>query len=75
MQRLILGNDITTARLLIDESLPNAEEEKIFLIQQHFNQVRNPKKAAILIKDFKLDVETIDKEFYQIEDVIINDCM
>ena len=37
--------------------------------------MRNAKKAAVLIKECELDIETITREFVEIEDIIINEAM
>ena len=64
---------MTTARLLISED--NKRDDQVFIVQQQFNQVRNAKKAAMLIKEFDLDLSTISDEFYHIEEIIVNDSM
>ena len=71
MQKLILQNDVTTAKILVTEEAG----DKIYLIQRQFAQVRNAKKAALLIKEFSLDLKVIDKEFAEIESCIINESM
>ena len=73
MLKLIQQNDVTTARLLISED--EKRDDQIFIVQQQFNQVRNAKKAAMLIKEFDLDLSTISDEFYHIEEIIVNDSM
>jgi hypothetical protein len=73
MRKLIEQNDVTTARLLIAAEAPR--DDQVFLIQQQFNQVRNAKKAAMLIKEFDLDLDTISQEFYHIEEIIVRDSM
>jgi hypothetical protein len=64
---------VTTARLLISED--NKIDDQVFIVQQQFNQVRNAKKAAMLIKEFDLDLSMISDEFYHIEEIIVNDSM
>lgn len=76
MASLIEQNDITTAKLLVREECPEAERaDKIFLINKQFYKYRNAKKSAQLIKEFKLDLATIQAEFEEIEAIILNDCM
>lgn len=76
MNKLIKQNDITSARLLMTSTNPeDVKADKIFLIRSYFAQVRNTKKAAQLIKEFELDLKTIDSEFYEIEEVVINESM
>ena len=76
MNQLIKQNDITSARLLMtSKDADQMKADKIFLIRSYFAQVRNTKKAAQLIKEFELDLQTIDQEFYEIEEVIISESM
>lgn len=53
---------MTSARELITPghiSKKDQKDDQVFVIQKQFNQVRNAKKAAMLIKEFDLDLETI----------------
>lgn len=42
---------------------------------KQFFKVRNAKKAAQLIKEFKLPLEVVQREFQEIEDIIVKDAM
>ena len=75
MAMLIEQNDITSAKLLIRDTNPENKEDKVFLIRKQFFKVRNAKKAALLIKEFDLSLETISTEFDEIERIIIGDSM
>ena len=70
MRKLIQQNDITTARILMQ-----TQEDRIFLVHCQYKQIKNTKKAALLIKEFNIDLDTIYKEFAEIENKILNDCM
>ena len=49
--------------------------DKIYIVMRYYAKIKNNKKAAQLIKEFKLDLKTINKEFYEIEETIIADSM
>lgn len=51
------------------------QEDKIFIVHCQYKQIKNTKKAALLIKEFNIDLDTIYKEFGEIENKILNDCM
>lgn len=57
----------------VDKAAQTADQ--VFVIQRQFAQVRNAKKAAVLIKECDLDIETVSREFVEIEDIIINEAM
>lgn len=75
MAQLIEQNDVTSAKLLIREEDPLMTEDKIFLVNKQFFKIRNAKKAALMIKEFGLPLGTINKEFYEIETIIISESM
>ena len=45
------------------------------MVTRYYAKIRNHKKAAQLIKEFGLDLKTINQEFFEIEEAIIADSM
>jgi hypothetical protein len=61
--------------LISDRDKDKASADKIFLVHKQFYKYRNAKKSAQLIKEFKLDLDVIQKEFGEIENIIVSEAM
>mmetsp|Transcript_1928 Transcript_1928/g.2758 ORF Transcript_1928/g.2758 Transcript_1928/m.2758 type:complete len:290 (+) Transcript_1928:426-1295(+) len=82
MRKLIDDNDVTTARIMLEENVPQEQRRaspqeitdcKVFLAKHQYRVVKNHKKAAALIKELNLDCEVIREHFADIELRVLED--